>query len=93
MNETSLEFVGCSFENGTCGWEEVSEGQFAWVRGRNGSESTGPSVDHTLGSELGRTTHFPLLDNLESQMLRCIKSSAHIGNTMWVMVHKSGRNI
>ncbi|XP_055359914.1 MAM and LDL-receptor class A domain-containing protein 2 isoform X2 [Betta splendens] len=53
VNVTRLEFVGCSFENGTCGWEEVSMGQFDWVRGRNGSESSGPSVDHTLGSGLG----------------------------------------
>ncbi|XP_067330349.1 MAM and LDL-receptor class A domain-containing protein 2 [Channa argus] len=52
-NETSLGFVDCSLENGTCGWEDNSVGQFQWVRGRNGTEDTGPSVDHTLGTELG----------------------------------------
>lgn len=49
-NESATAFVGCSFENGTCGWTDESTGQFKWVRGRNGS---GPSVDNTLGNELG----------------------------------------
>ncbi|TWW73586.1 LDL-receptor class A domain-containing protein 2 Skeletal organic matrix MAM and [Takifugu flavidus] len=52
-NETSSEFVGCSFENGTCGWEDSSVGQSQWVRGRNTSESFGPAKDHTVGTELG----------------------------------------
>ncbi|XP_074507832.1 MAM and LDL-receptor class A domain-containing protein 1 [Sebastes fasciatus] len=53
VNETSLEFVGCSFENGTCGWEDISVGPCQWMRGRNGTGSTGPSVDNTEGTELG----------------------------------------
>lgn len=57
VNETSLGFVSCSFENGTCGWEDVSVGQFQWMRGRNATENTGPSVDNTLGTELGKATH------------------------------------
>ncbi|KAF7668436.1 hypothetical protein LDENG_00014610 [Lucifuga dentata] len=52
VNETAG-FMGCSFENGTCGWEDISVGQFQWVRGRNASENTGPPVDHTVGTELG----------------------------------------
>ncbi|XP_076601190.1 MAM and LDL-receptor class A domain-containing protein 1 [Chaetodon auriga] len=53
VNETSLGFVGCSFENGTCDWEDISVGQSQWMRGRNTSETSGPSVDHTVGTELG----------------------------------------
>ncbi|KAM7379552.1 hypothetical protein PAMP_005098 [Pampus punctatissimus] len=53
VNETSLGFVGCSFENGTCDWEVTSVGQCQWVRGRNATENTGPPVDHTLGTRLG----------------------------------------
>ncbi|XP_041849179.1 MAM and LDL-receptor class A domain-containing protein 2 [Melanotaenia boesemani] len=53
VNETSSGFVGCSFENGTCDWEDVSVGQFQWTRGRNATGNTGPSVDNTLGTELG----------------------------------------
>ncbi|XP_069366962.1 MAM and LDL-receptor class A domain-containing protein 2 [Paralichthys olivaceus] len=53
VNETSLGFVGCSFENGTCDWVDTSIGQFQWVRGRNAAGNIGPAVDNTLGTELG----------------------------------------
>ncbi|XP_034039515.1 MAM and LDL-receptor class A domain-containing protein 1-like isoform X2 [Thalassophryne amazonica] len=53
VNETTGGFVGCSFENGTCGWEDVSDGPFQWLRLRNGTENAGPPMDHTLGTELG----------------------------------------
>ncbi|MED6241113.1 hypothetical protein ATANTOWER_028659 [Ataeniobius toweri] len=46
-------FVSCSFENGTCDWEDISVGQAEWVRTRNGTGNSGPSVDNTLGTELG----------------------------------------
>ncbi|KAL6103987.1 uncharacterized protein ACO6RY_13812 [Pungitius sinensis] len=53
VNETDLGFVGCSFENGTCGWDDLSSGQCRWTRGRNATGNTGPSVDNTLSTELG----------------------------------------
>ncbi|RVE62060.1 hypothetical protein OJAV_G00176900 [Oryzias javanicus] len=53
QNETGSGFEGCSFENGTCGWRDVSSGQFKWERGRNATGSAGPSVDNTLGTEEG----------------------------------------
>lgn len=53
VNETSLGFVGCSFEKDTCGWEEISVGQCRWVRGSNSSDF-GPSTDNTLGTEEGK---------------------------------------
>ncbi|KAJ0011984.1 hypothetical protein NQD34_012959 [Periophthalmus magnuspinnatus] len=31
-NESTKEFVGCSFENNTCGWHDTSNGQLKWVR-------------------------------------------------------------
>ncbi|KAM4557404.1 apical endosomal glycoprotein [Fundulus diaphanus] len=46
-------FAGCSFENGTCAWEDISVGQGQWVRRRNGTGNSGPPVDNTLGTELG----------------------------------------
>ncbi|MCJ8731789.1 hypothetical protein PDJAM_G00203590 [Pangasius djambal] len=48
-------FVGCQFEMDSCEWKDVSVGQFSWQRGRNGtaSDNTGPSVDHTTGTDLG----------------------------------------
>lgn len=57
VNETGLAFVGCSFENDTCGWEDASVGQHQWARGNNTS-SNGPSTDHTLGSKQGEETSF-----------------------------------
>ncbi|XP_061652622.1 MAM and LDL-receptor class A domain-containing protein 2 isoform X2 [Phyllopteryx taeniolatus] len=53
VNETISMFVGCTFENDTCGWEDVSVGQGQWERGRNATGNAGPSVDHTLGTALG----------------------------------------
>nr|XP_023010426.2 MAM and LDL-receptor class A domain-containing protein 1 [Maylandia zebra] len=53
VNETDLGFAGCSFENGTCNWEDISVGQCRWMRGRNVTGNTGPPVDHTLGTNLG----------------------------------------
>nr|XP_033506790.1 MAM and LDL-receptor class A domain-containing protein 1 [Epinephelus lanceolatus] len=53
VNDTSLRFVGCSFENDTCGWEDISHGGCQWTRGKNASGNTGPSVDHTVGTGLG----------------------------------------
>ncbi|KAG9273992.1 MAM and LDL-receptor class A domain-containing protein 2-like [Astyanax mexicanus] len=48
-------FVGCQFETDSCGWTDVSVGQFVWQRDHNGTTTanTGPSVDHTTGTELG----------------------------------------
>ncbi|XP_075875933.1 MAM and LDL-receptor class A domain-containing protein 1 [Nelusetta ayraudi] len=52
VNETGLGFVGCSFENDTCGWEEIGVGHCRWARGSNSSDY-GPSIDNTLGTEQG----------------------------------------
>ncbi|XP_067219288.1 MAM and LDL-receptor class A domain-containing protein 1 isoform X1 [Chanodichthys erythropterus] len=48
-------FVGCDFETDTCEWKDISVGQFVWERDQNGTTTanTGPSVDHTTGTELG----------------------------------------
>lgn len=50
-------FVGCNFETDSCEWKDVSVGQFSWQRDRNrtASANTGPSVDHTTGTELGKS--------------------------------------
>ncbi|XP_073714301.1 apical endosomal glycoprotein [Misgurnus anguillicaudatus] len=48
-------FAGCNFEADTCNWTDISIGQFVWTRDQNGTitANTGPSVDHTTGTELG----------------------------------------
>lgn len=49
-------FAGCNFEADTCEWTDISIGQFVWTRDQNGTitANTGPSVDHTTGTELGK---------------------------------------
>ncbi|XP_055007320.1 MAM and LDL-receptor class A domain-containing protein 1 isoform X2 [Boleophthalmus pectinirostris] len=32
VNESTPEFVGCSFETDTCGWHDTSNGQLKWIR-------------------------------------------------------------
>lgn len=48
-------FAGCDFDADTCQWKDISIGQFVWQRDQNGTitANTGPSVDHTTGTELG----------------------------------------
>ncbi|RXN38350.1 MAM and LDL-receptor class A domain-containing 1-like protein [Labeo rohita] len=56
-------FVGCNFETDTCEWRDISVGQFVWERDQNGTitANTGPSVDHTTGTELGSAGNLSLI--------------------------------
>lgn len=54
----------CDFERGTCGYTNLVDDQFDWLRhaGSTPSVKTGPKIDHTLGSSLGKQrTVFSLL--------------------------------
>ena len=46
----------CDFERGTCGYTNLVDDQFDWLRhaGYTPSVKTGPKIDHTLGSSLGK---------------------------------------
>ncbi|KFO76027.1 Apical endosomal glycoprotein, partial [Cuculus canorus] len=45
----------CDFEDGDCGWHDVSTSTYRWVRGRASLAmwGTGPHSDHTIGTDLG----------------------------------------
>ncbi|XP_053940464.1 apical endosomal glycoprotein isoform X2 [Cuculus canorus] len=45
----------CDFEDGDCGWHDVSTSMYRWVRGRASLAmwGTGPHSDHTIGTDLG----------------------------------------
>lgn len=45
----------CTFENGMCTWVNTKGDVFDWTRnsGSTPSLQTGPSVDHTLGTDYG----------------------------------------
>lgn len=46
----------CDFEEGNCGWQDVSTSAYRWVRGRASLATwgTGPHSDHTVGTDLGK---------------------------------------
>lgn len=50
----------CKFESDTCLWKNTPGDDFDWVRskGSTGSQYTGPSIDHTLGTDSGMTYYF-----------------------------------
>ncbi|XP_064379614.1 apical endosomal glycoprotein [Dromaius novaehollandiae] len=45
----------CDFEEGDCGWRDVSASAYRWVLGRASLAAwgTGPHSDHTVGTDLG----------------------------------------
>ncbi|XP_072014819.1 MAM and LDL-receptor class A domain-containing protein 2-like [Amphiura filiformis] len=45
----------CTFETGLCGYDQANDDDFDWTRkkGSTSSTSTGPTVDHTLGTADG----------------------------------------
>lgn len=45
----------CTFESNQCGWVNTDKDNFDWKRkqGRTPSYGTGPSVDHTTGTNQG----------------------------------------
>ncbi|KAM6047403.1 LOW QUALITY PROTEIN: apical endosomal glycoprotein [Theristicus caerulescens] len=45
----------CDFEEGDCGWQDMSTSAYRWVRGRASLATwgTGPHSDHTVGTDLG----------------------------------------
>jgi len=49
------EHARCNFQNGWCGWKNVSGRPLSWIlnSGPTPSERTGPSFDHTYRNETG----------------------------------------
>lgn len=52
----------CDFEDDTCTWTNVLSDDFDWTRqaGNTASFGTGPSADHTLGDQQGRTVNMSI---------------------------------
>ncbi|XP_006821082.1 MAM and LDL-receptor class A domain-containing protein 2-like [Saccoglossus kowalevskii] len=50
----------CDFEKGLCSWKNTFGDSMDWVenKGRTGTGGTGPSTDHTLGTEYGTYLYF-----------------------------------
>ncbi|NXP04916.1 AEGP protein, partial [Thinocorus orbignyianus] len=64
----------CDFEEGDCGWQDVSTSTYRWVRGRANLATwgTGPHSDHSLGTDLGwfMVTVSPLAKTTATAWLR-----------------------
>lgn len=69
----------CEFENGLCGYSQGSKDNFDWLRqtGATGSFTTGPTVDHTLGTQKGRPSLFQLCQV-------CIRLSNVVGSYLYI---------
>lgn len=60
LNIATLLFQGtCNFEGDLCQWKQAKDDIFDWTFGHNGtsSDGTGPSLDHTYGSQVGQYLH------------------------------------
>uniref|UniRef100_A0A8B9NBZ6 MAM domain containing 4 n=1 Tax=Accipiter nisus TaxID=211598 RepID=A0A8B9NBZ6_9AVES len=64
----------CDFEEGDCGWQDVSTSAYRWVRGRASLATwgTGPHSDHTVGTDLGwfMVTVYPPTKTMATAWLR-----------------------
>ncbi|XP_049688273.1 apical endosomal glycoprotein [Accipiter gentilis] len=64
----------CDFEEGNCGWQDVSTSAYRWVRGRASLATwgTGPHSDHTVGTDLGwfMVTVYPPAKTMATAWLR-----------------------
>lgn len=45
--------TSCTFENGSCGWQNSLADNFDWVLGVGSPQSLRPPRDHTLGNRTG----------------------------------------
>ncbi|NXN99030.1 AEGP protein, partial [Rhinopomastus cyanomelas] len=89
----------CDFEEGDCGWQDVSTSAYRWVRGHASLDGwgTGPHSDHTVGTNLGwfmETTSPPSKTTatawLRSPMMQ--KAAATCEIRAWYHLSGSGLN-
>lgn len=85
----------CDFENGQCGWNDISTSRYAWQRYQGSTPHTlsGPNVDHTKGTAQG---WYMFVDSLQGTFVRnAILQSPVYGSTaagceMTFWIHKTG---
>ncbi|CAN7937765.1 unnamed protein product [Ixodes hexagonus] len=63
----------CKFDNGTCGWQDVSIGRYSWVRSQMGPNGSEPSAD------VSRSGYFMSVEEAEGSVseLAVLRSSEH----------------
>ncbi|NXJ69479.1 AEGP protein, partial [Rostratula benghalensis] len=89
----------CDFEEGDCGWQDVSTSTYRWVRGQANLATwgTGPQSDHTVGTNLGwfMVTESPPAKTRATAWLRSPvmqEAAATCEITAWFYLSGSGLN-
>ncbi|XP_077692352.1 apical endosomal glycoprotein [Eretmochelys imbricata] len=89
----------CDFEEGNCGWKDVSTSAYRWVTGRASIAmwGRGPSADHTRGTDLGwymaaemRRNTFAAIARLRSPVMRQAAATCEI--RAWYRLWETGLN-
>ncbi|XP_075761842.1 apical endosomal glycoprotein isoform X2 [Pelodiscus sinensis] len=89
----------CDFEEGNCGWKDVSTSAYRWVTDQASIAAwgTGPSADHTLGTNLGwymaaeiRRSVFAAFARLRSPVMRQAAATCEI--RAWYHLWGTGLN-
>ncbi|XP_030391839.1 apical endosomal glycoprotein [Gopherus evgoodei] len=89
----------CDFEEGNCGWKDVSTSAYRWVTDRASIAmwGTGPSADHTRGTDLGwymaaemRRNTFAAIARLRSPVMQQAAATCEI--RAWYRLWETGPN-
>ncbi|XP_074916785.1 apical endosomal glycoprotein [Chelonoidis abingdonii] len=89
----------CDFEEGNCGWKDVSTFAYRWVTDRASIAmwGTGPSADHTRGTDLGwymaaemRRNTFAAIARLRSPVMQQAAATCEI--RAWYRLWETGLN-
>ncbi|OXB66521.1 hypothetical protein ASZ78_011636 [Callipepla squamata] len=88
----------CDFEEGDCGWRDVSTSTYRWVRSRATLDSwgTGPHSDHTVGTDRGwfMVTVSPPEKATATAWLRSpVMQEAMATCEIWASYHLSGSGL
>uniref|UniRef100_A0A8C2TZ18 MAM domain containing 4 n=1 Tax=Coturnix japonica TaxID=93934 RepID=A0A8C2TZ18_COTJA len=88
----------CDFEDGDCGWRDVSTSTYRWVRGRASLDSwgTGPHSDHTVGTDRGWfmvTVSPPTKATATAWLQSPVMQGASAACEIWASYHLSGSRL
>ncbi|NXK54334.1 AEGP protein, partial [Chauna torquata] len=88
----------CDFEEGDCGWRDVSTSAYRWVRGRASLDTwgTGPHSDHTVGTDQGWfmvTVSSPAKATATAWLRSPVMQEAAATCEIWASYHLSGSGL
>ncbi|XP_077865040.1 MAM and LDL-receptor class A domain-containing protein 2-like [Saccoglossus kowalevskii] len=88
---------GCDFEYDFCGWTNVMDDELSWLRGSNGTntEGTGPTIDHTTGTESGHFVYINTSSAMQNHTaeLTTVEFTSNIDRCLRFWYHMYGEDI